>query len=86
MLFTPGFDFSDSANPGRMIGEAAYDGWLEFGKIISQLSESHSIRLKVLYDAPSSMGERRVDGWMERLLPEVTARGIVELARAVGGL
>ena len=60
------------------IGGACYQGWLELDSVLAQLWESHSIRPEVTYNVPTWMGKgtgRR----MQILLPEVTARGIVDL-------
>ena len=62
------------------VGESTYQGWLELDRLLAQLNESHSFRLKVLrykfHTDSDGSGERRRMGI---LLPEVTARGIVDL-------
>ena len=68
------------------IGEAAYQEWLDLDRSIARLWESHSIRLKAEYYDSSTFGDGMVAKdkarkCLECLLPEVTNRGIVDLAR-----
>ena len=64
----------------RMGGETAYKGWLEFDRLPVQLSESHSIRLKVLYIPRINIDGRKKRSRMKTLLPEVGTRGLADLA------
>ena len=66
----------------RSIGESARQVWSELDHLLAQLSELRQIRLKVLYGVPTLMGEEKAKRAMESLLPEVTARGMVEM---IGG-
>ena len=65
-------------------GGVAYQEWLELDRLVAQLDESHSIRLKVLLNTrrtdPDGSGERRRMGI---LLPEVMASGIVDLVSSI---
>lgn len=78
LLRHPDFDRS-IADPRNAIGEETYEKWLELDHLLAQLWESHSIRLKVLYNAPPSMSPVRARGWIECLFPEIVERGIAEL-------
>lgn len=60
------------------IGEAIFLRWLELDLLLVQLWESHSVRPSVLYKVPSSRGRRWARSCIETLLPEITARGIVD--------
>ena len=62
------------------VEETTYLAWLELDRLLAQLHESHSIRLKVLYDVDESRERRR----MKVLLPEVMTRGIVDLVEERG--
>ena len=44
-----GQDFSGHG-PKGLLGETVCDAWLELDHLLAQLWESHSVRLKVLYD------------------------------------
>ena len=71
----------DLVDPARMrvvLGGTSWAGWSELDRVLGQIWESYSIRLKVPYSAPA-IARERARGFMERLLPEVTRRGIVEL-------
>ena len=61
------------------VGGIAYPEWLELDCLLAQLHESHSIRLKVLYNVPFDTDGSRERRRMEVLLPEVMTRGIVDL-------
>ena len=62
------------------VEETTYLAWLELDRLLAQLHESHSIRLKVLYDVDESRERRR----MKVLLPEVMTRGIADLVEDRG--
>lgn len=68
---------------GHAIGEAYHAEWLELDRLLAQLRESHSIRLRVMYEAPSSMDRELARGYMKCLLPEVITRGTVEMVELV---
>jgi hypothetical protein len=53
--------------------------WLELDNLFAQLWESHSIRPRVLYSAPSWVGGHRARICVENLLAETATRGIVDL-------
>jgi hypothetical protein len=67
--------------PGFAIGETTYMQWMELDHRFTQLWESHSIRPKVLYQAPPGKEGEATRDRMFSLLPEVTSRGIVDLVR-----
>ena len=52
---------------------------LELDHLLVQLWESHSVRLKVLYDTSLTTDREKAGTWVEQLLPELTAQEIVEL-------
>ena len=60
---------------------AAYTEWLELDRILVQLHESHSIRLKVLYNPRIGIEGSRERARMNVLLPEAMKRGMVGLVR-----
>ena len=72
--------FSQRNDVRGAVGETTYLEWLELDRLLAQLHESHSIRLKVLYDVEESRERRR----MKVLLPEVMTRGIVDLVEERG--
>jgi hypothetical protein len=61
------------------IGEACYQGWLELDSVLAQLWESHSIRTQIEYEVPASWTDGGAGRRMQKLLPETTSRGIVDL-------
>ena len=67
---------TDPAGIRHAIGEAAYLEWLELDRLLVQLSESHSIHVKVFYFGYPGAAGRGERGRMNILLPEVMARGI----------
>ena len=74
------------ANPAvfrKAIGEATYQEWLELDRLLTQLWESHSSRLKILYIAPSWVDGQHARSCIESLFPEVTTRGIVDFGSAI---
>ena len=75
------------AGPGDfrdVVGEAVYEEWMDLDRLLDRLRESHSIRLNVLCNAPSSMGEAQARGCMEKLLPKVMRGGMAESPRTFG--
>ena len=58
--------------------------WLELDRLLVQLCESHSIRLRVLYYAPPTEKKREMNEYMGHLLPEVMGRGIVDMIDRTG--
>jgi hypothetical protein len=64
--------------PLDVVGDTAYESWLELDDLLAQLWESHSICLEVLYDGSDLADENRVRGWMRYLLPEVVGKGKVK--------
>ena len=73
---------NNPGDPFGHIGESSYQEWLELDSVLVQLWESHSIRPEVEYNVPRWTDEgagRR----MQKLLPEVTARGIVDLIEQI---
>ena len=63
------------------IGGAAWRGrgWSELDLLLAQLREAHSIRPEVTYTVSSWVDLKRARSWVERFLPEVSTRGIVDL-------
>ena len=75
-----GRGLSKCDNVKDAVGETACLEWLELDRLLAQLHESHSIRLKVLHDVDGSRERRR----MTVLLPEVMTRGVVDLVEEWG--
>jgi hypothetical protein len=73
-------DLSFFEHPEHVIGEIVYGKWLEFDRFLTQLCESQSIRLKVLYDKHDNAVGSRQEKLMKVLLPGMMARGMVDLA------
>ena len=80
MWFLFNLDLGDAgpAELGDVLGANIYAEWLRLDRLLTQLWESHSIRLRVFYHVPSSMDGERARDYMELLFPEVTTRGIAE--------
>ena len=72
----PAINLADPAAIRREIGEVAHTQWSEFDHVLAQLWESHSIRLEVLYYNHQGGAVCRC---ANRLLPEATKRGMVDL-------
>jgi hypothetical protein len=64
----------------QIIGETDSGQWLDIDRLLVQLWESRSIRPKVMCTAKKDMGDR-----IGSLLPEVTERGIIDLAEYSAG-
>jgi hypothetical protein len=60
-------------------GGTVYPEWLELDRLLAQLSESHSIRVKVVYNLHTDENGSKERGRMKILLPEVMKRGVVDL-------
>ena len=69
----------DSADFRGWIGGSACQGWSEVDHLLARLSESRPIRLDVRYMMSRSLGEDGAKGLMGILLPEATARGMVDM-------
>ena len=54
--------------------------WSELDSLLARLCDSHSTQLRIQFGVPSFFNERRGRKIIERLLAEVTSRGIVDLA------
>ena len=78
MLHVPVFSCANPVVFRRMIGEAAYQEWLELDRLLTHLWESHSYQSKVLYDVPIWVNGQSARSCIESLFPEVTTRGIVD--------
>ena len=63
----------------RSIEESASQGWSEIDHLLTRLSESRPIRLRFMYGPHSPLGEEGARLLVERFLPEVTARGMVDM-------
>ena len=79
-------NFPNSINLRHRIGETAFQGWLELDRTLVRFSESHSIRLRLQVDYRILMSDNEAKGMMERLLPEVTARGVANMDEWGDGL
>jgi len=69
-----------SADVKQMIGDQSFGQWLELDLTLVQLWESRSIRPKTLYYSPQGMEEGATER-MGCLLPEITRRRIIDLAK-----
>ena len=65
------------------IGETMFGQWLDLGRLLVRLWESHLIRRKVV--CTTRMGERGTIGHVGCLLPEATKVGIIDLVRSPTG-
>jgi hypothetical protein len=65
------------------VGETGYGEWLELDCSLIQLWESRSIRPKIAC-TPRKTSQELVD-FIECLLPEITKRGIIDLAERLLG-
>ena len=76
------------ANPAgiiHVVEETAYREWLELDRLLTKLSESHSIRPEVLYNLLPSMDRKWANDLVESLLPELTMRGLARLTGMLAG-
>jgi hypothetical protein len=64
----------------QAIGEADYVQWLNLDRLLVQLWESHSIRPKVAVPTEQAEGTESMRDHVGHLLPEITNRGIIDLA------
>ena len=64
----------------QVIGEEIWEEWLDLDRLLVQFWESSSIRPKVvvMVQIPGAWNARYSVGY-ERLLPEITERGIIDL-------
>jgi len=67
------------ANVRQSVGEYVFGQWSELDHLLVQLWESRSIRPRTLYLAPGGTGKDIIE-CVGCLLPEVTRRGIIDLA------
>ena len=71
--------FSYTRSPlSAQIKEAVHQEWQELDHLLVQLWTSYSVRLKIMYRREE--GEDKARGLAQRLLPELTRRGIIEVA------
>jgi hypothetical protein len=62
-----------------LMGDADYQGWLKLDRLVVELWESHSVRLRVLYGGPASSASMPGTKFcMESLFPETTVKGVVD--------
>ena len=78
-----GCDLSDSTGTGWQANAAAEEDdtreqWMDLERTLVQLWESHAVRAKVEYYSKTREESCEL---MEKLLPEATKRGVVELLR-----
>ena len=60
------------------IKEAVHREWQDLDHLLVQLWTSHSVRLKIMYWMWEGQDEAR--GFAQRLLPELTRRGAIDVA------
>ena len=63
-----------STTTGKPIVESAYQGWQDLDRLLLQFWTSHSIRPKIVGEGGYILGHL-----VQRLFPELTRRGIVDL-------
>jgi hypothetical protein len=78
VLIAPHPNYSDPESFVRAI-EASYREWLELDHLLVGLWQVHSIRVKFKYEVLASIGGKVSRLCVESLLPQLTARGVVEL-------
>jgi len=66
------------AGVGKILGEEISGEWMDLDRLLVQLWESHGIRTRMVYAAKRKEKKER-SGYVGGLLPEMTARGIIEL-------
>ena len=71
------FSYTRTSLSGQ-IRDAVLQGWQGLDHLLVQLWTSHSVRLKIMYRREE--GEDKARGLAQRLLPELTRRGIIEVA------
>ena len=59
------------------ITEAVHQEWQDLDHLLVQLWTSHSVRPKIMYRREK--GEDEARGFAQRLLPELTRRGIIDV-------
>ena len=64
--------------PSGQIREAVRQEWQDLDHLLVQLWTSHSIRPKIMYQREKGKEEAR--GFAQRLLPELTRRGVTDVA------
>ena len=72
-----------SVNPATLrhaIGETSYREWLELDGLLALLWETRSIRPEVLYGFPSWVDGQTARRCIDSLFPEITTKGIADLA------
>ena len=67
-----------NADVRQAVGGTTYRQWLDLDRLLAQLLESHSIRMKICSATPE-IGKKRMSECMVCLLPEATERGIIDL-------
>ena len=71
--------FSYERTPlSAQIKEAIHREWQDLDHLLVQLWTSHSVRLKIVYWRGEGQDEAR--GFAQRLLPELTRRGAIDVA------
>ena len=77
----PNLELRDIVTPSdwRLSLQHANMMWLELDRLLTQLWESHSIRLKVAYYSPTWLDGERARSCMGNLVPELMMRGAVDL-------
>ena len=68
----------DPASVRRTVGEETYGEWTDLDRLLVRFLESRAVRTKIVYGV-EARGEKGQHGHIGGLLPEMTARGIIEL-------
>jgi len=76
---------NDPASLRQAIGEENYEEWMEFDRLLVRFWESRGIRTKIVYSVGGRAKQVVTHESARYLLPEVTARGAIELVDSQGG-
>jgi hypothetical protein len=68
------------ANIRQAIGETDYTQWLNLDRLLVRLWELHSVRPKVAVPTEQAEGTESMRDYVGHLLPEITNKGIIDLA------
>ena len=67
----------DGSGIRKTIGEPAFNQWLELDHLLVKFWDTHSIRLKVSYNALRDEW-KKIEVWVKCLLPEMAKRGLID--------
>lgn len=79
LLFYRNFHHVTFPDVRQLIGEAACKEWSDLDRLFIWLGESHSIDLKILCHVSAPVDGPKAKSRVEDLLPEVTAKGMLDL-------